>query len=129
MSLPTSDGASDEAFFLATYQVDADGFLELKNQPGADRLDDGRGAAFFAMFNVGQVAVGDRIHIRDCAAPDYGRDGVLEQLTPSHQYPGSSGPPNQFVRGEDYRIKVRGPVTGAVHVDGHVGSCRGEVPK
>ena len=54
-------------------RLDADGLLELEHQPGADRLDDGRGAALLAVGRVVEVAVLERVDVGDRAAA--GHDG------------------------------------------------------
>ena len=103
-------GALPEAFLAGLDDVGADGLLEREHQPGADRLDDGRGAAFFPRDRVIEVAVADRVDERDGPAAGHGGHLVADQVAAHDQDAGGLRAADELVRGQEDGVLV---VTGA----------------
>src|SRR5690606_8448667 len=74
--LPARDRAVDEALLARADRLRAHRFLELKHEPRADRLEDRGRSALFAVLWIVEVAVLDRVHVRDRAAPRHRGDPV-----------------------------------------------------
>ena len=108
-------------------RLDADGLLELEDQPGADRLDDGGRAALLAVGRVVEVAVLGRVDVHHRAAAGHDRHPVGHQLAAHDQHPGRAGTADELVRADEDRVLDR--AAGAVHLDVDVGRARGEVPE
>ncbi len=77
--VPRLDGSGDELFLSSPDLVDPDRGLELEHQAGADRLDDGRGAALLPVGDVDQVVVLFGVDVGDRAATGNHGDPVGEQ--------------------------------------------------
>ena len=116
----------------------ADGLLELEDEPGADRFDDGRRARLLAVLRVGQVDVLLGVHVGDRAATDHRRHPVVEQLAPRHQQPRCARTADELVRRDEHRVLVVESCFGGVavggrpprsHVDVDIGCRRREVPE
>ena len=98
VGLPAVEGLTPQFFFALLDHVGADRVLERENQSGADRLDDGRGAALLAGDRVVEVAVSERVDERDRAATDGGRDGIADQFPAHHEDPRRLGTADELVR-------------------------------
>ena len=90
----------------ARISVDPDGLLESEDEPGADRLDDGRGAALLAGDRIVQVHVFGRVDVLHGAAAGDVRDPVGEQFAPDDQHAWRAGSADELVRAEEDRVLV-----------------------
>ena len=73
---PRRDGPPEQRVLAGPDRLDADRVLELEDQPGADRLDDRRGAALLAVCRVVEVEVLERVDVGDRAAAGHDRHPV-----------------------------------------------------
>src|SRR5690606_7793587 len=108
-------------------RLDADGLLELEDQPRADRLHDRWGAALLAVRGIVEVAVLGRVDVHDGPAARYDGHAVGEQLTPYDEDAGGPGAADELVGREEDRVLVRR--AGAVHLDLDVRRAGREVPE
>ena len=109
--------------------VDADVALEVEDQTGADRLDDRRGAAFFAVHRVGEIDVLGRVDVGHRATADDDGHRVGEQIAPDRENPWSAGTADELVRREYDGVLVREGIGGiGLHVDLEVGRGSRVVP-
>ena len=130
VGLPPAEGVLPQLLFPLLDEVGAHGVLQGEDQPGADRLDDGRGAAFLAGDRVVEVAVPERVDERDGAAARSGRNRIADQLPAHHEDPRRLGAADELVRGQEHRVLVvTAPGCAFAHPDRHVGSGRGVVPE
>ena len=108
-------------------RLHADGLLELEDEPGADRLDDRRGAALLAVGLVVEVAVLGRVDVHHRAAAGHDRHPVGHQLAAHDEHARGAGAADELVRADEDRVLAR--AAGAVHLDVDVGRAGGEVPE
>src|SRR5690606_20592990 len=87
VGLPAADRPPDERVLAAADLLDADGGLELEDEPGADRLDDRGGAALLTVLGVGEVAVLGGVDVSDGPAARHARDRVGEQAAAGDEDP------------------------------------------
>ena len=108
----------------------ADLLLELEDEAGADRLDDGRRAGLLAMLGIGQVDVLLGVDVRDRAATHDRGHPVVEQLAARDQHAGRAGAADELVGRDEHRVLVVERVAAAAgrHLDVHVRRGGGEVP-
>ncbi len=97
--------------------VRADGLLELKDQAGPDRLDDGGCAALLAVRWVRQVAVLDLVDVGDGSAAHHDRHWVSEKLSSGGKHSRSSRAADELVGRKEDSVEVTERVVGWVHVD------------
>ena len=90
---PALDGAVDERLLALPDGVLAHRRLELEDQPGPDRFDDGRGARLLAVLRVGQVDVLLGVDVGHGAAAHDGRHAVGNSSRRATSTPGVPGPP------------------------------------
>src|SRR5450759_240559 len=104
--------------------------LQLEHQPCTDRLDDGRGAALFALGRVVEVAVLTGVDVGNGAAAGDVGNPVAHQLTPHDQDTRGAGTADQLVETEEDGVLVGQRVAPGcvVHLDIDVWRRRGEVP-
>ena len=76
----------------------AHGLLELEDQAGADRLDDGRRAALLAVRRVVEVAVLGRVDVHDRPAAGHDRHPVGHQLAAHDQHARRARAADELVR-------------------------------
>ncbi len=128
---PSPERTAYEALLVGTDDVDADCFLQLEDQAGADRLHDGRGAAFLPVDQVVEVAVVLGVDVGDGATPGDVGHPVGHQLASYDQDAGGAGSADELVRREEHRVLVAERVVqvGPVHLDLHIGAGGGEVPE
>ena len=105
-------GAFPEALLAGLDDVGSDGLLEREHQPGADRLDDGRGAAFLPRDRVVEVTVADRVDEGDGAAAGHGGHPVAHQVAAHDQDAGVCGPPMNLC-GDRKMASLWSPAPGA----------------
>ena len=84
---------SDEVLLALADRLDADGLLELEDEPRADRLDDRRRAALLAMLRIGQVDVLERVDVGDRAAAGHVGTRLRNSSRRATSTPGVPGPP------------------------------------
>ena len=107
---PALDRPADEVLLALADRLDADGLLELEDEPGADRLDDRRRAALLAVLDVVEVDVLGRVDVGDGAAAGDRRDAVAEEVAAGDEDARRAGPADELVgRDEDRRPWCRGP--------------------
>ena len=84
----------------------AHGLLQREHEPGADRLHDGRRAAFLALLDVGEIAVLGRVDVGDRAAAGHRGDAIVEKLAARHEHARRSRPADELVRRDEDRVLV-----------------------
>ena len=109
---------SQQGVLACLDHVDADGVLELEDQPGPDRLDDGRGAALLAVDGVGEVAVLGGLTYITVPPPGTAGTRLVSSSRRTTSTPGRPGSADELVRGDEDRVQVARP--GAVGR----GACR-----
>ena len=80
--------------------------FEGEDETGADRLDDGRGAALFPGDRVVEVTVPDRVDERDRAATRNGRHPVTDQIAAHDQDARCLRAADELVRGQEHGVLV-----------------------
>ena len=86
--------------------VGADGLLELEDEPGADGLDDGGGAALLAVRGVGEVVVVVGVDVGDGAAAGHVGHPVGHQLAAHDEDAGRARAADELVGAEEDRVLV-----------------------
>ena len=130
---PARDRAADERLLASRDLVRADRILELKHEPSPYRLEDRGRAAFFAVFDVADVAMLCRVHVRDRSATRNRRNFVREEPALRDEHAGRTRAADELVRRKKDGVFVGevsvGDVAVKIHLDRYVGPGRGEVPK
>ncbi len=98
VAAPGLERATDEALLSPADLVGPYRFLEREDEPGADRLDDGRRAGLLANLRVGVVRMARRAHEQDRPAAGHGRDGVAKQGALRDEHAGRPGAADELVR-------------------------------
>ena len=129
--LPALDGAAPEVLLVGLDHVDPDRVLELEDEAGPDRLDDGRRAALLAHDGIVEVAVLARSDEGDRAATDDVRHPIRQKSPPHGEDTGRAGAADELVRAEEDGVLRREWVLRAdrVHLDLHVRRRCREVPE
>ena len=96
---PGRDGALEEVVLAGADRRGADGLLELEDETGADRLDDGRGAALLAVGGVGEVGVVVGVDVGDGAAAGHVGHPVGHELAAHDEDAGRARAADELVRG------------------------------
>jgi hypothetical protein len=104
IGLPGGDGAAHEPGLAVTDGRDADGMLELEDQPGANRLDDRGSAALLPVRHVVQVVLAAGVDVGDGAAAGHGRYPVADQRPAHHQHTRGAGAAGELVRRQHHRV-------------------------
>ncbi len=108
----------------------ADCFLELKDEAGADRLDDRRGTGLLAVLDLVVIVVFGGAHVPHGAAARHVGHPVGEQVTSCHEHAWCARPTDQLVRRNEDGVLVGQIAVGArSHVDRDVGRRRRKVPQ
>ena len=135
---PGGHGTIDEVLLAGADGLGADLLLELEDEAGADRLDDGRRAALLAVLGVVEVDVLERVDVGDGAAARDGGHGVGEERAAHHEQARRARSADELVgrdeggvlvvEGGGGRVAVRRrPMRGHVHLE--VGSGGAVVPE
>ena len=82
---PRGNGPADEVLLAGPDLGDADGLLQLEDEPGPDRFDDGRCPSLLSVLGVDQIVVDVGVDVRDGAAARDRGDPVVEQVLASDQ--------------------------------------------
>ena len=110
--------------------VGADGLFQGDDQAGADRFDDGGGAALLAGDRVVEVAVLVRADERDGAAAGDGGHPVADQVPADDEDARGLRAADELVRRQEHRVlAVAGTRRGFGHPDRHVRAGGGVVPE
>ena len=126
---PAAQHVLPEPLLAGGDEIGADCLLECHDEPGADGLDDGGGAAFLACDRVVEIAVADRVDERHRAAAGRCRHLIADQFAPDDQDAGGLRPAGELVRRQEDRVLVVVPVRpGFRDADGHVGTRSGIIP-
>ena len=127
MRAPGPDRPAEQGILARLDHVDADGLLELEDQPRADRLDDRRGARLLTVDGVVEVDVLFGIDVGHRASAHDDRDGVREQLTPDDEDAGGARTSDELVRRQHDGVLGCGGIVRA-HVDVDVRRGSGVIP-
>ena len=99
LALHACERAAHKSLLAGADEVGADGLLELEDEPGADRLDDGRGAALLAR-RPGRRGSGARPgrRTRPCRRPATFGTRLRDQLAAHDEDAGRLRPADELVR-------------------------------
>ena len=127
---PRLDRPMDERLLQGADGADPHRFLQLEDESGTDRLQDGRCASFLAMLGVDQVGVVLRVDVAHGSAAGYRGHPVGEEVPADDQHPGCARTAYELVRrDEDGVLVVMAVGAGRSHLDADIGSRGGEVPE
>jgi len=108
VSRPRLDRAPDEGVLAAANQAGPHRLLQLEDEAGADRLDDGRRPTLLAVHPIVEVAVVRGIDVRDRPAAGRRGNAIAEERALHDEHPGRARAADELVRREEDGVRRQG---------------------